>query len=140
MSTARSDRTPAQLFGLAFGIVYLVVGLVGFAITGFDDFAAQTDEKLLVFAINPLHNVAHLGVGALLLIGSGRHETAKSINLVVGIVYLLLGILGLAGGVVVEDILNNNSADTFLHLGTAALAIYFGTAGAAAMPGAARTA
>jgi hypothetical protein len=140
MSTARADRTPAQLFGLAFGIVYLVVGLVGFAITGFDDFAGQTDEKLLVFAINPLHNVAHLGVGALLLIGSSRHETAKSINLMVGLVYLLLGILGLAGGVVVEDILNNNSADTFLHLATAALAIYFGTAGAAAMPGAARTA
>lgn len=140
MSTAAGTRTPAQLFGLAFGIVYLVVGLVGFAITGFDNFASETDEKLLVFAINPLHNVAHLGVGALLLIGSGRHDTAKSINLVVGIVYLLLGILGLAGGVVVEDLLNNNSADTFLHLATAALAIYFGTAGASTMPGAARTA
>jgi hypothetical protein len=130
MPTAVGDKTPAQLFALAFGVVYLVVGLVGFAITGFDDFASQTSEKLLVFAINPLHNVAHLGVGALLLIGSGRHETAKSINLTVGIVYLLLGILGLAGGVVVEDLLNNNSADTFLHLATAALAIYFGTAGA----------
>lgn len=126
------------MFGLAFGIVYLVVGLVGFAITGFDNFASQTDEKLLVFAINPLHNLAHLGVGALLLFGSSRHETAKSINLVVGVVYLLLGILGLAGGILVEDLLNNNTADTFLHLGTAALAIYFGTAGAATMPGARR--
>jgi hypothetical protein len=124
---------------LVFGVVYLVVGLVGFAVTGFDNFAGNTNEKLLVFAINPLHNVAHLGVGALLLIGSSRHETAKSVNLVVGIVYLLLGILGLAGGVVVEDLLNNNAADTFLHLGTAALAIYFGTAGAA-RPVGARTA
>lgn len=140
MSTAVGNKTPAQLFALAFGIVYLVVGLVGFAITGFDNFAAETDEKLLVFAINPLHNVAHLGVGALLLVGSGRHETAKSINVMVGLVYLLLGILGLAGGILVEDILNNNAADTFLHLATAALAIYFGTAGAAALPGAARTA
>ena len=137
MSTAAAaGRTPAQLFGLAFGVVYLVVGLVGFAITGFDNFAGETDEKLLFFAINPLHNLAHLGVGALLLVGSGRFETAKSINLVVGLVYLLLGILGLAGGVIVEDILNNNAADTFLHLGTAAAAIYFGTAGAARMPGA----
>jgi len=126
------------MFALAFGVVYLVVGLVGFAITGFDNFASQTDEKLLIFAINPLHNVAHIGVGALLLIGSSRHETAKSMNLMVGIVYLLLGILSLAGGVIVEDILNNNSADTFLHLATAALAIYFGTAGAARMPGARR--
>ena len=140
MSTAVGNKTPAQMFALVFGVVYLVVGVVGFAITGFDNFAAETDEKLLVFAINPLHNVAHLGVGALLLVGSGRHETAKSINLMVGLVYLLLGILGLAGGVLVEDILNNNAADTFLHLATAALAIYFGTAGAAALPGAARTA
>lgn len=130
------------MFALAFGIVYLVVGLVGFAITGFDNFASDADpgEKLLIFAINPLHNVAHLGVGALFLVGSSKHDTAKSVNLMIGIVYLLLGILGLAGGVVVEDLLNNNSADTFLHLGTAALAIYFGTAGAAARPGAARTA
>lgn len=141
MSTAYGNKTPAQIFALAFGIVYVVVGLVGFAITGFDNFAdnAEAGEKLILFAINPLHNIAHLGVGALLLVGSGRHETAKSINLVVGIVYLLLGILGLAG-VLVNELINNNSADTFLHLGTAALAIYFGTAGAAALPGAARTA
>lgn len=125
------------MFGLAFGIVYVAIGLIGFAVTGFDNFAsgAEPGEKLLLFAINPLHNVAHLGVGVLLLIGSGRHETAKSINLVVGVVYLLLGILGLAG-VLVNDLINNNSADTFLHLATAALGIYFGTVGAARTPGA----
>ena len=127
------------MFALVFGVVYLVVGLVGFAVTGFDNFAGETNEKLLVFAINPLHNIAHLGVGALFLVGSSRHETAKSVNLMVGVVYLLLAILGFAG-VLVEDILNVNQADNFLHVGTAALAIYFGTAGAAAMPGAARTA
>ena len=140
MSTAVGNKTPAQMFALAFGIVYIVVGLVGFAITGFDNFAdnAEPGEKLILFAINPLHNVAHLGVGALLLIGSSKHDTAKSVNLVVGIVYLLLGILGVAG-VLVNELINNNSADTFLHFATAALAIYFGTVGAAAMPGASRT-
>ena len=139
MATAVGNKTPAQMFALAFGVVYLVVGLVGFAVTGFDNFASATDEKLLVFAVNPLHNIAHLGVGVLLLVGSTRHETAKSINLMVGVVYLLLAILGFAG-VVIEDLLNVNDADNFLHVGTAALAIYFGTAGAAALPGAARTA
>lgn len=128
------------MFALVFGVVYLVVGLVGFAVTGFDNFAsAVPGEKLIVFAINPLHNIAHLGVGALLLVGSSRHETAKSVNLIVGVVYLLLAVLGFAG-VLIEDLLNINQADNFLHIGTAALAIYFGTAGAAAMPGAARTA
>lgn len=124
------------MFALVFGVVYLVVGLVGFAETGFDNFASEVPgEKLLVFAVNPLHNIAHIGVGVLLLVGSARHETAKSMNLLVGVVYLLLAILGFAG-VVVEDLLNVNSADNFLHIGTAALAIFFGTVGAAAMPGA----
>ncbi|MDQ3957420.1 MAG: DUF4383 domain-containing protein [Actinomycetota bacterium] len=132
-------RSPAQMFALAFGVVYIAVGLVGFAITGFDDFASESGKELLVFAINPLHNIAHIGVGALLLAGSRTHDAAKTVNLLVGIVYALLGVLGLAGGVVVEDLLNNNTSDTFLHLGTAALAIYFGTAGAAASTGAART-
>ncbi|HEX2296228.1 MAG TPA: DUF4383 domain-containing protein [Actinomycetota bacterium] len=141
MSTSASglNKTPAQLFGLVFGVVYLVVGLVGFAVTGFDNFAGETNEKLIVFALNPLHNIAHIGVGALLLVGSSRHETAKSMNLLVGVVYLLLAILGFAG-VLVDEILNVNSADNFLHIGTAALALYFGTVGADAMPGAARTA
>jgi hypothetical protein len=131
-TTASGNRSNAQLFALAFGVVYLAVGLIGFAITGFDDFAKESDKSLLMFDINPLHNIAHLGVGALLLAGSRSHDAAKSINLMVGIVYGLLAILGLAGGILIEDLLNNNTADTFLHLGTAALAIYFGTAGATA--------
>lgn len=135
------NKTPAQMFALAFGVVYVAIGLIGFAVTGFDHFAsgAQPGEKLLLFAINPLHNVAHFGVGALLLFGSSKHDTAKSINLMVGVVYLLLAILGVAG-VLVDDLINNNSADTFLHFATAALAIFFGTVGASQRTGAARTA
>lgn len=132
VTTASGNRSNAQLFALAFGVVYIAVGLIGFAITGLNDFASESGATLLVFDINPLHNIAHLGVGALLLAGSRSHDAAKSINLVVGIVYALLGVLGLAGGILVEDLLNNNTADTFLHLGTAALAIFFGTAGATA--------
>jgi hypothetical protein len=131
-TTATGNRSNAQLFALGFGVVYLAVGLIGFAITGFDDFAKESDKSLLIFDINPLHNIAHLGVGALLLAGSRSHDAAKSINLMVGVVYLLLAILGFAGGILIEDLLNNNMADTFLHLATAALAIFFGTAGATA--------
>ena len=129
-TTATGNRSNAQLFALAFGVVYLAVGLIGFAITGFDDFASESAKTLIVFDINPLHNIAHIGVGALFFLGSRSHDAAKSVNLIIGIVYALLGILGLAGGLLVEELLNNNTADTFLHLGTAALAIFFGTAGA----------
>ncbi len=127
-ATRTVDRTPAQMFALVFGVVYLAIGLIGFAVTGFDQFAANTDETLIVFQVNPLHNIVHLAIGALLLAGSRAHDSAKTVNTVVGAVYLLVAILGFAG-VVVDELINNNAADNFLHLGSGALALYFGLAG-----------
>src|SRR5688500_7212562 len=46
-------RTLRQSIALAFGAIYLLVGIVGFFITGFDNFFGHTDETLLVFDINP---------------------------------------------------------------------------------------
>ncbi len=126
----RGDKTPAQLFALVFGVVYLLVGLVGFAVTGFDQFAEPTNEKLIVFAINPLHNIVHIAVGALFLAGSRTHDSAKSTNLLIGVVYLLVALLGFLGVQFVEELVNLNSADNFLHIATSLLALYFGTAGA----------
>lgn len=130
MSTAVSTKTPGQLFGLMFGAVYVLVGLIGFVgplVT--EGTGGDPDTLLGIFGINALHNVAHLLVGGLLLIGSRTAATAKTVNLVVGAVYLLLAILGFAGGLIVEDLIANNAADSVLHLATAILAIYFGTAG-----------
>jgi hypothetical protein len=128
MTTARSAaaRTPAQLFALIFGVVYVLVGVLGFI-------PALTPNSALlgVFGINAVHNVAHLLVGALWLFGSTSPANARMINLAIGVVYLLLGLLGLVG-VLVPDLLNNNGADTGLHLVSGALALYFGTAGAGA--------
>lgn len=127
MATARTDKTPAQMFALVFGVVYLLVGILGFIL------APDEGDKLLgVFQVNMLHNIAHLGVGALLLFGSRAHATAKQFNLIVGVLYGLLTILGLANVVIdaPDGLLDANDADDFLHLATAVLAIYFGTAGA----------
>ena len=128
MVTARSGaaRTPAQLFALVFGIVYILVGVLGFIPP-----LTPNSAMLGIFGINPLHNVAHLIVGALWVFGSTSPANAKTINLVIGVVYLLLGVLGLLG-LVVPALLNNNPADTGLHLVSGAVALYFGTAGAGA--------
>jgi len=132
MATARpaagSAKTPGQLFALVFGAVYVLVGILGFI----DPLVDDQDKLLGIFGVNGLHNVAHLAVGALLLFGSRAPDTARLVNLVVGIVYLLLGVLGLFGILIEEGQgldLNNNPADTALHFATAALALYFGTAG-----------
>jgi Domain of unknown function (DUF4383) len=126
MVTARygATRTAGQLFALIFGAVYVLVGILGFI------GPLVPGGKLLgIFGINPLHNVVHLAVGALFLLGSTSAAMAKTINLVVGVIYLLVGILGLFN-VLVPGLIANNGADTGLHLVTGALALYFGTAGA----------
>ena len=126
MATAASSKTPAQLFALVFGVVYLLIGILGFII------ADDNDKIFGVFQVNALHNIAHLAIGAILLFASGKHALAKQANLWVGIVYGVLAILGLANILIdaPDGLLDANDADDFLHLATAVLAIYFGTAGA----------
>src|SRR5918996_537162 len=98
MASRIAARTPAQIFALGFGVVYLIVGLIGFAVTGFDGFAAQTyDEELIIFPVNPLHNVVHILLGAVWIGAAGNHSNAKSINLIFGVVLLLVAVLGLVG-------------------------------------------
>ena len=128
-----SMRTPAQIFALTFGVVYLLIGIVGFAVTGFNDFASEIyGEKLLIFPLNPLHNLVHIAIGGLWLYGSKDFPTAKSVNTIVGVAYLLTAVLGFAGVLTFLAIEDASSADNWLHLASGALALYFGTAGAAA--------
>src|SRR6478609_7009322 len=70
MSTAEGTASGAgtrpwpQILALVFGAVYLLVGIVGFFVTGFDDFAGNGQhEMLLFFMINPLHNIVHIVIG-----------------------------------------------------------------------------
>lgn len=126
-------RTPAQVFALTFGVVYLLVGLVGFAVTGFDEFAGKTyDEELIIFALNPLHNLVHIAIGALWLYSAKDFATAKSVNTIIGVVYLAVFVLGLLGVLKFLAIEDAAAPDNYLHLASGALSLYFGTAGAAA--------
>jgi hypothetical protein len=132
MATAASGaRTPAQTFALVFGVVYLLVGVAGFFVTGFDDFAGETfDQELILFPVNPLHNVVHLLLGAVWIAGASKHETAKTVNFGLGVALLLVAVLGMAGALkwlAIEDV---GSTDNYLHLITGAASVYFGTAGA----------
>lgn len=125
------NKTPAQIFALVFGVVYLVVGLLGFAVTGFDGFAAKSfQEELIVFPVNPLHNIVHLALGAVWLGAAGRHASAKSVNLLFGVVLGLVFVLGMVGALEFLAIKDAGSTDNYLHVATAALALYFGSVGA----------
>ncbi|MGZ4589655.1 MAG: DUF4383 domain-containing protein [Actinomycetes bacterium] len=112
--------SPNRLLATVFGAVYVLVGILGFFVTSGVGFAATSGEKLVgLFEVNPLHNIAHLLIGALLLVASRAVATAKGANTAVGAVYLLLGILGLFITSSSANILALNGADNVLHLASA---------------------
>ena len=116
-----------QRFGYAFGAVYLLVGLVGFAVTGAVGFAATEGKDLIVFSLNPLHNLIHVAVGGLFLVGArAGASTSRGVNLLIGAVYLLVGVVGLFIVGQSANIIALNHPDNALHLATAALALAIG--------------
>jgi len=122
-------QTPGQKFAVTFGAVYLLIGLAGFVVTGFDQFAGETyDDTLVVFPLNPLHNIVHLALGVAWLIAAPRPHLARQANLLIGGVLGLVTVLGALGILRFLAIESLGSPDNFLHLVTAALSLYFGTA------------
>ena len=119
--------SPNRLLGTVFGVVYLLVGLAGFAVTGGVGFASTEGNPLVVFEVNPLHNIIHLAIGAALLLAARRSTAAaRSVNVTVGAVYLLVGLLGLFLVGSAANILALNGADNVLHLASALLLLGVG--------------
>jgi uncharacterized protein DUF4383 len=106
---------PLRLLGLVFGTVYLVVGLMGFAVTGFGNLIGSTGD-LAVFQLNPLHNIAHLVIGLLWLLSAASADTARAAAQVFGTVYLVLSILGFLAVGAALNALALNMGDNVLHL------------------------
>jgi hypothetical protein len=126
-ATTTRTWTPAQRFALVFGAVYFLVGAAGFAVTGGHDFAGMDHGTLLIFSVNPLHNVIHLALGIVWLAAAPRHRFAKLANLGIGIVLGLVTVLGFFGGMGMLGMSGLGDPDNFLHLATATLALYFGS-------------
>lgn len=122
-TTVRRARGVHQWLALIVGLVFLVVGVVGFFVTGFDmDALTETDteQTLLVFAINPLHNIVHVVIGLLGVILWPTSGGARTFGWILAIGYgaaFAYGLLVLDERL--EDYLNINQEDNWLHLGSA---------------------
>jgi hypothetical protein len=115
-----AGRPWPQTLGLAFGAIYLLVGIVGFFITGFENFASSGhDAMLLVFAINPLHNIVHILIGVLGLALSRTLAGARTFGLILAVGYGLAFVYGVIAVGKDWDILNINWADNILHIASA---------------------
>lgn len=109
----------SQEAGFLFGVTYVFVGMLGFAIgVGQYAFHGRHGNKVFkLFTVNSLHNIVHLGIGALLLAGViGGYFASRVINGLVGLVYLVIGILGWFVINTSINVIALNNWDNVLHM------------------------
>jgi hypothetical protein len=112
-----SHRSVPQWLALATGAVFTVVGLAGFAVTGFEGWTAHDpDQTLLGFAVNPLHNVVHLLIGVVGLWLARSERSARTYGWLLAVGYGIALVYGLlVSGDAEGNVLNINAADNGLH-------------------------
>ena len=124
-NTGTGARPWPQLLALVFGAVYLLVGIVGFFVTGFDNFAGndQPDALLGIFMINPLHNIVHIVIGVAGLVLARTLAGARTYGWLLAVGYGAAFIYGLIAIGESWDFLNINAGDNVLHLATAVVGL-----------------
>ena len=122
-ATARTGSAPGthQWIALVIGAVFVLVGLAGFLVTGFDGFAEHDHERtLLGFGVNPLHNLVHLLIGGLGLVLWRTPDRARTFGWILFVAYGLTFVYGLlVAGDDAANVLNINGADNGLHIASA---------------------
>src|SRR5690554_7178493 len=123
-ATRRFAETPVQKAALTVGIVFLLVGILGFipgVTTNYDQlmFAGHGSGAMLlgIFQVSILHNAVHLLFGIAGLVFARSAKASRNYLIWGGVIYLVLWIYGL---VVPHDSMANfvplNDADDWLHL------------------------
>jgi Domain of unknown function (DUF4383) len=115
-----NERSPVQTLAMLVGIAFLAVGILGFIpgiTTDYGDMAFAGEdsgaELLGIFSVSILHNIVHLLFGVAGLALARTWDGARNFLIGGGVIYLLLWLLGLIGGL---DWLPTNDADQWLHL------------------------
>ena len=81
---------------LVFGIVFLLVGILGLVSSGGMEMGADPAPGMLLgmFGVNLLHNIVHLLFGVWGLVASRSFAGAKMYAQTVGVIYIVLAVLG----------------------------------------------
>jgi hypothetical protein len=133
-------KTGIQKGALAFGIAFVLIGVLGFfpflstntSILG--DNTAGTDGNmegmghsylLGLFMVNTVHNLIHIASGAAALAVYNKLRGSRLYFQVLSVVYGLVTIVGLITGSFF-GLMDINTADNLLHIVITAGAIYFG--------------
>jgi hypothetical protein len=114
----------AKTMAVLFGIVFLLIGILGFVP------AVTKDEMLLgIVHVNTAHNVVHLLSGAVALFAGLTSVGASRVYFkIFGLVYAAVAVMGFLnpGDTMLLGLISNNMADTWLHVGIAAVSLLLG--------------
>ena len=113
---AHGEKTIGQWLALVLGVAFTLAGIAGFFVTGFDNFASNTDKTLFGLEVNPLHNIVHLALGVLGLVMWRRPDTARTYGWLTFLGYGGVFLYGLvATGNDDPNLLSINNADNVFH-------------------------
>ena len=119
----------AKSAALLIGVVFIAVGILGFV-----DNPIIGESENAIFHADTLHSSVHIGSGVLfVLVAMAAPGAASGFLILFGLVYLLIGVLGLinmgtnmdARGDVL-GILHVNGADNFLHVALGVVILLLG--------------
>jgi len=117
-TTRSAGRTSVQSAAFAVGVVFLLVGILGFipgVTTQYDQLALAGHHSgamlLGIFQVSILHNLVHLLFGVAGLMMARSYSAARSFLIGGGVIYLILWLYGL--------VINPGSATNFLPINNA---------------------
>ncbi|MFN2329463.1 MAG: DUF4383 domain-containing protein [Chromatocurvus sp.] len=121
-----------KTFALWFGIVFLLIGILGFL-------PALAPEGMLfgIFQVGVMHNIVHMASGVIALLAAGAGERASRLFFqIFGLAYGLVAVIGFFyGDAPLLGIMAHNWADVWLHVAVAAFALILGFGSRRPVPG-----
>jgi hypothetical protein len=127
-----------RYFSLVFGLIFLVVGIMGFIPSLLTPMAGTSPPLTIngysgylfgLFPVNVLHNLIHVVLGLWGLAAWRDFGSARIYSRSLTVIYALLAVAGLFPGLnTVYGLVPLYSHDIWLHAATAIIAAYFGWA------------
>lgn len=112
--------TAGQWLTLVLAFTFLVVGVAGLAVNGFNDwFDHDTGETVLGFEVNPFHDLVHLAFGVVGLVAWRTAAWSRAYGVALAVGYGAAVVYGIAALGEAWDVLSLNAADSWLHAGLA---------------------
>ncbi|MGZ0212546.1 MAG: DUF4383 domain-containing protein [Actinomycetales bacterium] len=121
-------RSPNRMLGAIVGGFFVLIGLLGFTVTGGVGFFATESGMLAdLFQVNVFHNVIHILIGAALVLAAlSNRAAARAANSGLGFALLVLGFAGLLLIGSEFNVLALNAADNVLHFAAAVVLLLVG--------------